>query len=48
MRARYASEFTPVGGFVKPHGTLRADLDGDCDVDTVDFSILQSEFTGPN
>lgn len=36
------------GCFVQPDGTLRADLDGECDVDTVDFSIMQSEFTGPN
>jgi hypothetical protein len=30
------------------YGTLRGDLDGDCDVDLADYAIMQAEFTGPN
>ncbi len=40
-------DFTPLGALVQQNGGLRADLDGDCDVDLIDFGILQSEFTGP-
>ncbi len=29
-------------------GSLRGDLDGDCDVDLFDFQILVNDFTGPN
>jgi len=37
---------TPPGALTQPNGTLRADLDGDCDVDLADFDIMQVEFTG--
>jgi hypothetical protein len=40
-------DFTPPGAPVQADGGLRADADGDCDVDLVDFAILQFEFTGP-
>ena len=30
------------------YGTLRGDLDGDCDCGLDDFVILQEDFTGPN
>jgi len=40
-------DFTPAGAPVQPDGGLRTDVDGDCDVDLLDFAILQSEFTGP-
>ena len=30
------------------YGTIRRDLDGDCDCDLEDFSILQTDFTGPS
>jgi hypothetical protein len=39
-------DFTPLGASVQSDGTLRGDLDGDCDVDLEDFSILQQDFTG--
>ena len=40
-------DFTPSGATVQPNGTLRADLDGDCDVDLADHAIMAEEFTGP-
>ncbi len=30
------------------YGTIRGDLDGDCDCDLTDYAILQADFTGPN
>jgi hypothetical protein len=38
-------DFTPCGAVVQPNGTLKSDLDGDCDVDNDDLLILQSEWT---
>jgi len=38
-------DYTPAGAAVQSNGTLRADCDGDCDVDLADFRIMQSEFT---
>ena len=38
---------TPAGLPVDERGRPVADLDGDCDVDLVDFSIFQFSFTGP-
>ena len=32
--------------YVQPDGTLRSDIDGDCDVDLDDYRIMQEEFTG--
>ena len=40
-------DYTPLGAVVQSDGTLRADCDGDCDVDLADFGIMQEEFTGP-
>ena len=40
-------DFTPAGATVQGNGTLRADLDGDCDADLLDFAILELELTGP-
>jgi len=40
-------DFTPLGSIAQPDGSLRADADGDCDVDLADWSIMQLEFTGP-
>ncbi len=42
-----ACNFTPIGAPIQPNGTLRADADGDCDVDLTDVAIMQQEFTGP-
>lgn len=39
-------DFTPPAANVQPDGTLRADLDGDCDADLADFYIFQTDFTG--
>ena len=36
----------PPGAVLLPNGTLRGDLDGDCDVDLADYAILQQDFTG--
>jgi hypothetical protein len=33
---------------IEPDGSVRGDLDGDCDVDMDDFNILQQRSTGPN
>ena len=38
----------PPGANLQPDGTLRGDLDGDCDVDLADYLIFQQDFTGPN
>jgi predicted outer membrane repeat protein len=49
-----ACDYTPLGANIVTdpqsafYGTLRGDLDGDCDCDLVDFAILQGDFTGPN
>lgn len=40
-------DYTPLGAIVEPDGGVLGDLDGDCDVDLVDFGIMQSRFTGP-
>jgi hypothetical protein len=46
-------DYTPFGGNIVAdplsplYGTLRADLDGDCDCDLADFAIMQGDFTGP-
>lgn len=39
-------DFTPAGAPVQPDGSLSADTDGDCDVDLIDFTNMQLEFTG--
>lgn len=41
-------DFTPPGSLIQPNGTLRADADGDCDVDIFDFAIMAVELSGPN
>ncbi len=38
---------TPLVADVDVNGTLISDLDGDCDVDLRDYSIMQIELTGP-
>lgn len=40
-------DFTPPGTQVQPDGGLRADANGDCAVDLMDYAILQNEITGP-
>ena len=34
--------------YVEPDGSVKGDLDGDCDVDLADFAMMQERFTGPN
>ena len=47
-------DYTPSGANIVTdpedplYGTLRGDLDGDCDCDLADYAILQADFTGPN
>jgi hypothetical protein len=47
-------DYTPLGAvpILDPgspwYGTFRGDLDDDCDVDLVDYAIVQQDFTGPN
>ena len=44
-------DFTPTHlppEYVEPDGSVKGDLDGDCDVDMEDFNMLQARFTGPN
>lgn len=43
-----ACDRTPPGALVEPDGNVLGDVDRDCDVDLVDFAIVQSRFTGPN
>ncbi|NOX58485.1 MAG: hypothetical protein GXP29_06460 [Planctomycetes bacterium] len=38
---------TPLGVAVDLEGRPIGDLDGDCDVDLADYSLMQSNFTGP-
>ena len=38
----------PPGAVLQVNGTLRGDLDGDCDVDLADYAILAQDFTGPS
>ena len=33
---------------IEPDGSVRGDLDGDCDVDLADYAVMQNRFTGPN
>ncbi len=40
-------DYTPLGVAVAPNGGLRSDADGDCDVDLLDYGIMQTELTGP-
>jgi|GEM_PF-1863507 len=40
-------DYTPAAALVEPDGSVLGDVDGDCDVDLVDFGLLQSRFTGP-
>ena len=40
-------DFTPPSDNVEPDGSLLGDLDGDCDVDLGDVSLMQLQFTGP-
>ena len=40
-------DFTPPGANIQPDGGLLSDVDGDCDVDIEDFSMMMEEFTGP-
>jgi len=48
-----ACDYTPAGAPIVTdpssplYGTLRGDLDGDCDCDLADFAVLQGDFTGP-
>lgn len=39
-------DFTPIGKQVNERGTVRGDLDADCDVDLLDYGILLRDFTG--
>ncbi|MHC4696728.1 MAG: hypothetical protein ACYTFA_08305 [Planctomycetota bacterium] len=44
-------DYTPMllpAGLIEPDGSVRGDLDGDCDVDLDDYAITQERFTGPN
>jgi hypothetical protein len=44
-------DFTPTSlpaHLIEPDGSILGDLDGDCDVDLVDYAIMQERFTGPN
>ena len=44
-------DYTPLSlprPFVEPDGSVRGDLDDDCDVDLFDFAMMQERFTGPN
>ncbi len=41
-------DFTPPNALIQPDGTLISDADGDCDVDLMDYQIMQIELTGPN
>ena len=49
-----ACNYTPLGANIVTdpddplYGTLRGDLDGDCDCDLEDFALMQADFTGPN
>jgi hypothetical protein len=46
-----ACDFTPTSlpdHLIEPDGSVLGDLDGDCDVDLVDYAIMQERFTGPN
>jgi len=43
----YTPHPLPPGAVLQPDGTLRGDIDGDCDCDLEDFAILQADFTGP-
>jgi hypothetical protein len=38
---------TPLDVVVRPDGSPRSDLDGDCDVDLQDFALFQQDFFGP-
>ena len=46
-------DFTPLGAPIIDdpasclYGTLREDLDGDCDVDLADYAIFAGKLTGP-
>ncbi|MFH0981079.1 MAG: hypothetical protein V2A79_06030 [Planctomycetota bacterium] len=44
----YTPHPLPPGAILQADGTLRGDVDGDCDVDLADYLILQQDFTGPN
>jgi len=44
-------DFTPTtlpSNLIEPDGSVLGDLDGDCDVDLIDYAIMQARFTGPN
>lgn len=44
-------DFTPImlpPNLIEPDGSVLGDLDGDCDVDLIDYAIMQERFTGPN
>ncbi len=44
-------DYTPLNlppGMLEADGSVRGDLDGDCDVDLDDVTIMQARFTGPN
>ncbi len=44
-------DYTPIGlprEYIEPDGSVKGDLDGDCDVDLEDFAMMQARFTGPN
>ena len=46
-----ACDYTPLslpGEYVEPDGSVKGDMDGDCDVDMSDFAAMQLRFTGPN
>lgn len=40
-------DFTPAGLYIRPNGTVPADLDGDCNVDLHDYALWQRSLTGP-
>ncbi|MFH0980366.1 MAG: thrombospondin type 3 repeat-containing protein [Planctomycetota bacterium] len=44
-------DYTPTSlpvQYVEPDGSVKGDLDGDCDVDLADYALMQQRFTGPN
>jgi len=40
-------DYTPFSAQTEPDGSVRGDMDDDCDVDLVDFALIQTRFTGP-
>jgi len=51
LNALDVCDHTPTSLFpelIEQDGSVLGDLDGDCDVDLVDYAIMQERFTGPN